>query len=98
MTEEEAVHNSLRLILPGHYTRKMALYRSSKPEENHANPIHLHLLFIFGLKYFLESNNKRTTEFQTDPHNTKLEGYRHLHLQTATASSHTQHYNVIWMC
>ena len=59
MTEEEALHNSLHLILHGHYTRKMALYRSSKPEENCANPIHLHLLFIFRLKYFLESKNKK---------------------------------------
>jgi len=34
----------------------------------------------------------------TDSHNTKLEGYRHLQLQTANASSHTQHYDVVWMC
>jgi len=59
MTEEEALHNSLHLMLPGHYTRKMALYRSSKPKENHANPIHSLLLFIFRLKYFLESDNKK---------------------------------------
>jgi len=40
----------------------MAFYPSSKPESNHANPTHIHLLFIFRLKYFLESNNKKTLE------------------------------------
>jgi len=57
----------------------MALYPSSKAEDNHANPNYLHLLLIYNLKYFLESNNKNPTEFHTDPHNTKLEGYRHCH-------------------
>jgi len=28
------------LILPGHYKRKIALYSSSKPGGNHANPAH----------------------------------------------------------
>jgi len=27
----------------------------------------------------LESNNRNSTEFHTDPHNTKLEGYRHIY-------------------
>jgi len=35
----------------------MAFYPSSKPEGNHTNPTHS--LFIFRLKYFLESNNKK---------------------------------------
>jgi len=45
--------------MPGHYTRKMAFYSSSKSVGTHANPTQLHLLFIFRLKHFLESNNKK---------------------------------------
>jgi hypothetical protein len=59
------------LILPDHYKRKMAFYPSSKPEGNHANPTRSHLIFIFRLKYFLESNNK---ELYKIPYDTKLEG------------------------
>jgi len=59
ITEQEAQHNSLFFNLAGHYTRKMAFYTSSKLEGHHANPTHSHLLFIFRLKPFLESNNKK---------------------------------------
>jgi len=73
----------------------MAFYPSSKAEGNHAKPTHLCLLFIFRFKYFLESNNKklyripyRSTQHKTGrvqaPTNTC----------TATASSHTQYYDV----
>ncbi len=40
ITEQGASDNSLLLILPGHYTRKMASYPSSELEGNHANPTH----------------------------------------------------------
>jgi len=56
----------------------MAYYPSSKPEANHANPTHA--LFIFRLNYFWNQTTKNSTEFHTDPRNTKLEGYRQQHL------------------
>jgi len=35
---------------------------------------HFQIEILFGIK------QKNSTELHTDPHNTKLEGYRHLHL------------------
>ena len=52
---------------------------TSKSNGNHANPIHTYFLFS-DLSTFLNQTTKNSTEFHTDPHNTKLEGYRHLHL------------------
>jgi len=37
---------------------------------------HFQIQTLFGIK-----QQKYSTEFQADPHNTKLGGYRHLHLQ-----------------
>jgi len=58
-----------------------------------------HLLFIYRLKYFLESNNKtlyripyRSTQHKTGRVQAPT------FTRTATASSHNQHYDVIWMC
>ena len=44
-TVQEAHDNSLLLIFPGHYTRKMAFYPSSKSEGNHAKPTHTDFSF-----------------------------------------------------
>ena len=83
------------LILPGHYTRKMAYYPSSKPERSHST----HLLSIFRLKYFLESNNKKLYRIPYRSTQHKIGKVQApTFTQTATASSHTQFYNVIWMC
>jgi len=60
----------------------------------HANPTHTYFSFS-DWSTLWNQTTKNSTEFHTDPHNTKLEGYRHL---TFTASSHTQHYYVIWIC
>jgi len=49
---------------------------------------HFQTEVLFGIKQL-----KNSTEFHTDTHNTKLEGYRHLHLNRLL-----QHYDVIWMC
>jgi len=85
------------LTSPGHYTRKMAYYPGSKPKGNHANPTHL--LFIFRLKYFLESNNKKLYRIPYRSTQHKIGKVQApTFTQTATASSHTQFYNVIWMC
>jgi len=77
----------------------MAIYPSSKPEGNHANPTHFHLLFIFRLKYFLESTNKKLYRI---PYRSTQHKTGRVQASTftwpATASSHTQHYVVIWMC
>ena len=72
----------------------MAIYPSSKLEGIMLTLLTLTFHFqaevLFGIK-----QQKKSTEFHTDPHNIKLEGYRHL---TFTASSHTQLYDVIWIC
>jgi len=67
------------LILPCHYIRNMAFYPSSMPEGNHANPTHTYFSFSDWSTLWNETT-KNSTEYHTDPHNTKLEGYRHLHL------------------
>jgi len=66
----------------------MAFYPSSKPEGNHAKSTHSHLLFIFKLKYFLESNNKKLyiIPYRSTQH--KLEGYRHLQLHSLLQHPH----------
>jgi hypothetical protein len=56
------------------------------------------LTFHFQTEVVFGITQQKTTELHTDPHNTKLEGYRHLQLQTATASSHSLHYDVTWVC
>ena len=66
---------------------------------NHANPTQLHLLFIFRSKYLLESNNKNLYRIphiytQHKPGRVQAPTFT----RTATASLHTQHYDVIWMC
>ena len=85
------------IILPGHYTRKMAFYPGPKPEGNQANPTHS--LFIFRLKYLLESNNKKLRRIpnRSTQHNAGRVQAPTV-TQTATASAHSQHYDVIWMC
>jgi len=72
----------------------MAFDPSSKPEGNHANRTHSHLLFIFRLKYLLESNNKNlyTIPYRSTQHKT-VRVQAPTVTQTATASSHTQHYD-----
>jgi len=75
----------------------MALNPSSKPDGNHANPTHT--LFIFRLKYFLESNNKKLWRIPYISTQHKIERVQApTFTWTATASSYTQHYNVIWTC
>jgi len=58
----------------------MAFYPSSKLEGIMLTlftlTFHFQIEVLFGIK-----KTKNSTEFHTDPHNTKLEGYRHLHLQ-----------------
>jgi len=46
---------------------------------------HFQIKVLFGIK-----QQKTSTEFHTDPHNTKLEGYRQLHLHRLL-QHHTQH-------
>jgi len=57
----------------------MAFYPSSKLEGIMLTLLtltfHFQIEILFGIK------KQKTTEFHTDPHNTKLKGYRHLHLQ-----------------
>jgi hypothetical protein len=48
------------LILPGHYTRKIAFLCS--------DTLHFQIEVLFGIK------KKKTKEFHTEPNNTKLEG------------------------
>jgi len=57
----------------------MAFYPSSKPEGNHANPTHTYIS-LSNWRTFWNQTTKNSIEFHPDPHNTKLEGYRHLHL------------------
>jgi len=52
---------------------------------------HFQIEVLFGIK-----QQKLYKNFHTDPHNTKLKGYRHLHLHGQL--QHTQHYDLIWMC
>jgi len=73
--------------LPGHYTRKTTFFPSSKPEGNHANLLtlsfHFQIEVLIGIKV-----QKTPTEFHTDPHNTKLEGYGQLHLHRLLQHPH----------
>jgi hypothetical protein len=50
-------------------------------------------LFIFRLKYCFGSGG--TTEFHTDPHNTTGRVQAPTFTWTATASSHTQYYDLM---
>ena len=98
ITDQEVWDHSLLFNPACSLHKKDSLLSISKPEGNHANPIHLHFLFIFRLKYFSESNNKNSTEFHTDSHSTKLEVQAPTFTRTATASSRTEYYDVILMC
>jgi len=82
------------LILPGHYKRKMVLYSSSKPEGNHAN---LTNTFHFQTKVFWGWGEPYRIPYRSTQHKTGRVQTRTF-TRTATASSHTQHYDVIWMC
>jgi len=44
---------------------------------------HFQIEVVFGIK-----QKKNSTGSHTDPHNTKLEGYRHLHLHRQLQHSH----------
>jgi uncharacterized protein (DUF427 family) len=71
----------------------MAYYPSLKPE---GNPTHTYFSFSDWSTLWNQTTNN-STELHTDPHNIKLEGYRHLHLHTTqnwkgtSTYLHTQH-------
>jgi len=75
----------------------MALYSSSRPEGNHTNltnTFHLQTEVFLGVGMgggtLQNSIQIRTTQ------NWRVQA--RTITQTATASSHTHHYDVIWMC
>jgi len=71
----------------------MAFYPSSKPEGNHANRTHsLTLSFHFQTKVLIGIKQHKalhnSIQINTTQHNTKLEGYRHLHLHRLLQHPH----------
>jgi len=51
-------------------------------------PTLLTLTFHFQIEVLFGIKQQKTTEFHTDPHNTKLEGYRHLQLHRLLQHPH----------
>jgi len=98
ITKQEAQDNSPLFNLAWSLHKKDGFLSKFKAGTKSCQP-HSLTIFIFKLKYFLESNNKQLYRipYRSSQHTTWRVQAPTV-TQTATASSHTQHYDVIWMC